>query len=214
VIETISSEMLAAHQSGSPLDLIQIRNRLAELGVDVDSILPQAVRPEHPERPERPEQPERPERPEPPQRPIMPAIVVTEPIAESILARLKNAGVSLRVIETISAEIWAGIQTGTPLDLQRVRARLEELGVDWERLQAPPLNTNPVVRPPLAGGLDSLQKVLPMLGRMGINRSVALTIYTEARAAAAAGTPLTIPQIVARLKELGVSLQGVNFAAI
>jgi hypothetical protein len=31
----------------------------------------------------------------------MPTIVVTEPIAESILARLKNAGISLEVIETI-----------------------------------------------------------------------------------------------------------------
>jgi len=56
------------------------------------------------------------------------------------------------------------------------------------------------------GELDALQRVLPLLGRLGINRNVVLTIYTEAKAAEASGKPLTIDQIVARLKELGVHL--------
>jgi hypothetical protein len=144
----------------------------------------------------------------------MPALMVTEPIAESILARLKNAGVTAEVVETISREIWDAIHAGTPLDLQQVRARLEELGVDWDELHAPPVNTLPVVRPPIFGGLDPIQRVLPVLGRLGISREVALTIYTEARQAAAIGKPLTIDQIVARLKELGVSLDGINFPAV
>ena len=220
VIATISKEMLAAQQAGTPLDLTQIRDRLAELGVDVDSILPQAARPEIPERPElpgrpeRPEQPERPERPEQPERPIMPAIMVTEPIAESILARLKNAGIEVELIETIRKEIWGAIDAAAPLDLQQVRARLEQLGIDWERLHAPPVNTLPVVRPPMLGGMDVLQRVLPLLARMGIDRSVALTIYTEARRALAAGKPLSIEQIVARLKELGVSLDGIQLPTV
>lgn len=199
VIDKISSEMIAAQQAGTPLDLMQIRTRLTELGVDVGSILPGPTSPGE-------TRPERPERPEQPERPIMPAIMVTEPIAESILARLKNAGVTPQVVETISKEIFDAIRAGTPLDLQQVRARLEELGVDWEKLHAPPTNTAPVVRPPVLGELDALQRVLPLLGRLGINRNVVLTIYTEAKAAEASGKPLTIDQIVARLKELGVHL--------
>ena len=214
VIDKISSQMIEAHKSGTPLDINQVRERLALLGVNVDAILPQPNVPVRPERPEQPERPELPERPEQPERPIMPALMVTEPIAESILTRLKNAGVTASVIETISTEIWDAINAGSPLDLQQVRARLEELGVDWERLHAPPINTLPVIRPPVFGGIDPIQRVLPVLGRLGISREVALTIYTEARAAAAIGKPLTIDQIIARLKELGVSLDGINFPAV
>jgi hypothetical protein len=211
-IATISSELLSAHQSGSPLDLMQVRDRLAQLGVDVDTILPSAARPEMPERPElpeRPEMPERPENPERPERPIMPTIVVTEPIADSILARLKNAGISAEILGTIRDEIYAGINAGLPLDLQLVRSRLEELGIDWERLHAPPANTLPVVRPRLDGAAV-LEQVLPLLGRLGIQRDVALRIYMEAKAALVAGKPLSIDQIVARLKALGVSLDSIN----
>ncbi len=71
-----------------------------------------------------------------------------------------------------------------------------------------------MIRPPVFGGIDPIQRVLPVLGRLGISREVALTIYTEARAAAAIGKPLTIDQIIARLKELGVSLDGINFPAV
>jgi hypothetical protein len=218
IIATISSELLSAHQSGSPLDLMQVRDRLAQLGVDVDTILPQAARPEIPECPEisdcpevpeSPEMPERPENPERPERPIMPTIVVTEPIADSILARLKNAGISAEILGTIRDEIYAGINAGLPLDLQVVRSRLEELGIDWERLHAPPVNTLPVVRPRLDGAAV-LEQVLPFLGRLGIQRDVALRIYMEAKAALVAGKPLSIDQIVARLKALGVSLDSIN----
>ncbi|MFM7926841.1 MAG: hypothetical protein ACKO9Q_03935, partial [Pirellula sp.] len=100
VIDKISSQMIEAHKAGTPLDINQVRERLALMGVNVDAILPQPnipVRPDRPALPERPELPERPalpERPERPERPIMPALMVTEPIAESILTRLKNAGVT------------------------------------------------------------------------------------------------------------------------
>jgi hypothetical protein len=209
IIATISSELLSAHQAGSPLDLMQVRDRLAQLGVDVDTMLPQAARPEMPERPENPERPEMPERPENPERPIMPTIVVTEPIADSILARLKNAGISAEILGTIRDEIYAGINAGLPLDLQMVRSRLEELGIDWERLHTPPVNTLPVVRPRLDGAAV-LEQVLPLLGRLGIQRDVALRIYMEAKAALVAGKPLSIDQIVARLKALGVPLDSIN----
>ncbi|MFZ4469004.1 MAG: hypothetical protein ACOYOZ_07080, partial [Pirellula sp.] len=104
---------------------------------------------------------------------------------------------------------YAGINAGLPLDLQVVRSRLEELGIDWERLHAPPANTLPVVRP-RPDGAAVLEQVLPLLGRLGIQRDVALRIYMEARAAVAAGKPLSIDQIVVQLKALGVSLDSIN----
>jgi hypothetical protein len=90
------------------------------------------------------------------------------------------------------------------MDLQQVRSRLEELGVDWEKLHTPPKNPTSV-RPDLDVG-DALRQIVPILGRIGINREVILTIYNEARAASAKGTPMNGEQIIARLKEMGVSL--------
>jgi hypothetical protein len=66
----------------------------------------------------------------------------------------------------------------------------------------------------MLGGLDALERVLPLLGRIGINREVALRIYTEVRASVAAGKPMNFEQIIARLKELGVNLDRVNFPLV
>ncbi len=217
VIQTISTEILAAHQAGTPMDFPQIHNRLVELGVDANAILPRAVHPERPERPERPESPEnperpenpenpespeRPERPELPERPIMPTVLVTEPIAEALRTRLQRAGVNAQVIETLWKDITDAIAAGAPMDLQAVRSRLEELGVRWDiDHPQPPTSSRP--RPV---GMDALREILPALGRMGINAEVVRTIYTEIRASIANGTPLSTEQIIARLKELGVNI--------
>jgi len=207
VIDTISSEIKDAYETGAPMNMSEIRDRLEALGVDVESILPQPKLPTRPELPVRPDQPVRPDLPDRPDSPIMPTIMVTEPIAESILARLMNAGITEGIITTISTEIWDGINSGTPMSLHQVRARLEELGVDWERLHAPPSGLVQG-RPDDMG--DALRRLIPFLGRIGINREVMLTIYNEVRAAAAKGTPMTGEQIIARLKELGVALNAAN----
>jgi hypothetical protein len=143
VIQTIGSEMKEAYQAGVPMDIAQIRDRLIELGVDVNSILPApiVISPIHPGlpdgggRPELPGIPDRPDRPDLPDRPdepIMPALMVTQPIAEAILRRLTNARVPTEIVDTISREMWAAIDAGRPLDLRQVRSRLEELGVNWD----------------------------------------------------------------------------------
>lgn len=201
VIETISSEIWGAIKAETPMSLHQVRSRLEELGVDWEKLHspPGVPSQDRPDRPDRPDQPE---------RPIMPTIVVTEPIADSILARMKNAGITSEVIDKISTEIWDAIRAGTPLDIQQVRARLEELGVDWERLHAPP--HHPMHGRPESDVGEALRHILPILGRMGLNREVILTIYNEARAAAAKGTPMTGEQIIVRLKELGVSLDSLK----
>jgi uncharacterized protein len=183
VIDTISNELLASHQAGLPLDLMQMRSRLAELGVDVESILPQAGRPEltPPSAP-----PTLPGRPEVPEVPIMPTIVVTEPIADSILARLKNAGISLEVIETIRREIWDGITLGLPLDLRQVRARLGELGVDWEKLQPEYPELPPSGVPTLPGRPEAPE--IPIMPTIVVTEPIA-------------------ESILARLKNAGISLE-------
>jgi hypothetical protein len=127
VIGTIASELRSANQDGTPFDLQLVRARLAELGVDVDKILPQPAPPQD-------NSPERPELP----------IEVTQPIADSIVKRLTNAGITTEIIETISNEMLDAINAGTPLDLRQVWARLTELGVDWEKLHAPPVSILPV----------------------------------------------------------------------
>jgi hypothetical protein len=134
--------------------LQQVRARLAELGFDWEKLErpPINTLPVPPERPElppgRPDQPGRPElppgRPDGPDQPIMITIMVTEPIARSIIARLKSVEAAPEVIDTIGNEMFDAINAGTPLDLQQVRARLAELGFDWEKLERPPVNTLPV----------------------------------------------------------------------
>jgi hypothetical protein len=150
VINAIATEMRDAHQAGQPLDMLQIRDRLAELGVDVAKILPQPAVPSQPppafppSQPDQPDQPGIPRPPEGPDQPVMPTIMVTPPIADSIVARMQAAGIAEQVIATIRGEIWGAISVDRPLDLQQVRARLAELGVPWERLETPPVTTLPV----------------------------------------------------------------------
>ena len=143
VIQTIGSEMKEAYQTGAPMDIAQIRDRLIELGVNVNPILPApiVIMPVHPGlpdgggRPELPGLPDRPDRPDLPDRPdepVMPALMVTQPIAEAILRRLTIARVPTEIVDTITREMWTAIDAGRPLDLRRVRLRLEELGVNWD----------------------------------------------------------------------------------
>lgn len=125
VISAMTSEIEHANQLGNPMGLDMIVERLKELGVDVAGVFPQFAPFGKPGVPEQPEQPDE-------DTPLMPAIVVTEPVAESILARLRNAGIDEKVIAVFSAEIWGAIHLGMPMDLLKARERLEELGVDWD----------------------------------------------------------------------------------
>jgi hypothetical protein len=147
IIEKISVEIRQANQDGKPMDMPQIRSRLSELGVDVQKIMPTSASlpewnppicvlpvPDQPTRPGRPDgreedpsRPGEPERPEPPSI-IAPAVMVTEPVAESLLARLAEAGVSEEILTIITQEIWDAINAGSPLDMLKVRMRLHELG--------------------------------------------------------------------------------------
>jgi hypothetical protein len=228
IITTIADEMRSALESDNPMQLPQVRDRLAELGVDVDSIFPMPTPPERPDLPERPDQP------------IMITIMVTEPIAQSIIARLKSVEAAPEVIDTIGNEMFDAINAGTPLDLQQVRARLAELGFDWEKLERPPVNTLPVPperpelpparpdqpgrpelppgRPDQPGRPDGpdqpimitimvtepiAQSIIARLKFVEAAPEVIDTIGKEMFDAINAGTPLDLQQVRARLAELG-----------
>jgi hypothetical protein len=206
VIGTIAGELRSAEQDGTQFDLQQVRARLAELGVDVEKILPQPPPPER-------------VRPDFPSRPID----VTQPIAESIVRRLTDAGVTIEIIETISKEMFDAIDAGTPLDIQQVLARLPALGVDWEKLHAPPVAILPVPdRPgfPVRPELPPDRPELPVMPTILVTQPIAESIVnrlTDAGAAAEVietiskemfdaidtGTPLDLQQVRARLAELG-----------
>ena len=139
VIQQISAEIRQNQTNGTPLDLAQVRSRLGELGVDVDTIMPVpnatpdasspvTPLPPVPDQPDQSGRPRSPDRPELPEPPITIALMVTEPVAISFLARLAEAGVSEEIIETISREIWDAIGAEKPLDMLYVRIRLTELG--------------------------------------------------------------------------------------
>jgi hypothetical protein len=54
--------------------------------------------------------------------------MVTQPVAESLLARLAEAGVSEEILTIITREIWDAINADRPLDMLKVQLRLHELG--------------------------------------------------------------------------------------
>ncbi|MEY4176970.1 MAG: Regulatory protein BlaR1 [Planctomycetota bacterium] len=137
------------------------------------------------------------------------SIVVTEPIADAILARLSHAGVTSEVVESIDGEARKAIKSGSPLELRQVLARLEALGVSWQRLQAPPrgmpapepiADTN-LVTAPIA---DAIRV---RLVNARINAEIVETIDMEARRAIETGSPLELSQIHSRLEELGIAWQ-------
>jgi hypothetical protein len=54
--------------------------------------------------------------------------MVTRPVADSLLPRLAESGVSERILAILSREIYDAIAIDRPLDMLQVRLRLMELG--------------------------------------------------------------------------------------
>lgn len=141
-IATIGSEITGAYESGTLMDYGQVRERLTELGVDVNTIFPQPsaasppvsleTRPEPRNAIADPPVPaddsDRVDTPPDREPPTVAMVMVTAPVATSLLARLAEAGVSEDIIGTIAEEIWSAIDAERPLSMLQVRLRLGELG--------------------------------------------------------------------------------------
>lgn len=134
---------------------------------------------------------------------------VTEPIADAIRARLLNAGVASEVVESIDDEARKAIRDGSPVELRQIHARLEEFGVSWQRLHAPPpgmadhtpMDDTNMITAPIADAI----RVRLLNAR--ISAEIVETIDMEARRAIENGSPLKLSQIHSRLEELGIAWQ-------
>ncbi|MFO1063617.1 MAG: hypothetical protein U0892_07110 [Pirellulales bacterium] len=141
--------------------------------------------------------------------------------------RLVDAGVDQTVIDTISTEMQAAVTAGTPMTREDVLARLTELGVDVSSIfgtdkpthgEKPTHDDQPPPGPPptSSSGNDgktdpgdiavTADEVRTKLEKFGVDSTIIDTVISEITALDEAGTPMTRSQLIARLKELGVSL--------
>jgi hypothetical protein len=182
VITTITDEIKAGIENKAPLTFEQIKTRLTELGVDVSKIFPAppTTTPPNHGHPE------------------------LEHRLAGLIERLKAAGVTVDVVNTIVGEIKASIDAGTPLTLDQIKARLTELGVDLTKLfppEQPPKDppVRPVLTPPVAF-------VTAILQRANVPAATIEIVRKAMVAAKEAGAPLTVSQVLTLLKENGVNI--------
>ncbi len=126
-------------------------------------------------------------------------------LLERLILKLESAGINAEVIETITSEIKAGIESNSPLTFAQIKTRLAELGVDLSRLfpSQPDAPNEPDVPSQMVRRIEAL---INRLRSAGVNANVITTIAREFRASIDAGSPLTLEQIRTRLTELGVDV--------
>jgi hypothetical protein len=209
VISDISAYIRDSFSADSPVDPAQVRQRLADMGVDVDTIMPQPKMEIAPSQPDAPD---------------ASPIAVTEPILESIVTRLQNAGASSDIIATISQECTDAINRGVPLDLATVLDRLRQLGFSWDKssgappaVSLPPANVEPQrpdryedkerPEPPIVAAVMVTEPVteslLPRLADAGVSEDILDILSREIYNAITVGKPLSMLQVRLRLQELG-----------
>lgn len=69
--------------------------------------------------------------------------IVDEPIAKAIVARLAGMRVDSEILSATRDSMWEAIRAGEPLRLYQVHQLLETLGIDPQRLHAPPGGREP-----------------------------------------------------------------------
>jgi hypothetical protein len=218
VISDISQFVRQQFTTGSPVDPLLVRERLAELGVDVDTIMPQ---------------PKTDIDVVEPGTPVVEQVLVTAPILESIVSRLNYAGVASEIIDTIRRECSDAIDVGAPLGLEQVQERLGQLGFLWDTFNAvapevlpPALDQEtpqvtpqeqrdrrddrprpPIVEPPIVAAVMVTRPVadslLPRLAESGVSERILAILSREIDDAIAIDRPLSMLQVQLRLRELG-----------
>jgi hypothetical protein len=223
VIATLAAEIRGAVVEGVPMSLAQIRARLIELGVDLIALFPKTLSTDRPGRSPMQEFPT----PEPPALPPTTLSERSQPelahaeLVEGLVRRLRMAGVGTEIVETLLGELRASFAEGAALTLGQIRARLIELGVDVRRiLPEPPAPNSDSGASVGSSGADSvpggfpvellnridLRRFLPLLAQRGVSTDQINIILAEMRRAEANGRPLSVPEIVIRLKQLGVPI--------
>jgi hypothetical protein len=179
VISTIATEIKQNMDAGTPLTVVQIKDRLTELGVDVAELFPSL-----------------PDRPNPNANPELGNRI------NEWTERLRSAGVRVEIVTTLIGEIRASIDAGTPMTVEQIRTRLTDLGVDVSQLFPPRSGqpTGPRVPTP------RIELVTSILRRAEVAPSTIEVVRTAMSRASSAGQPLTGTQILSLLRERGVQL--------
>jgi hypothetical protein len=223
VIATLAGEIRGAVVEGVPMSLAQIRARLIELGVDLSALFPKTLSTDRPGRSPMQEFPT-------PEPPALPPTTPSErgqdelahaELVEGLVRRLRMAGVGTEIVETVLDELRTSLAEGAAWTLEQIRARLIELGVDVRRiLPEPPAPTSDSGASAGSSGAESvpggfpvellnridLRRFLPLLAQRGVSTDQINIILAEMRRAEANGKPLSVPEIVIRLKQLGVPI--------
>lgn len=180
VVTTLASEIKAGIGANQPLSFEQIKSRLIELGVDVTKIFPlpsdqeprDAGNHDHRDR------------------------------LKAFANRLRDAGVTERVITTVVLELKASIEAGSPLTLDQIKTRLTELGVDVRRLF--PEGRPPIQIPPRTEINPPIGLVTMVLNRFNVPTATIDLVLKAMKEATDAGQSLTARQIINLLRENGV----------
>jgi beta-lactamase regulating signal transducer with metallopeptidase domain len=129
VINSLREDLWLAIDAKRPWNLPQVHVRLGELGLDWQILHapPMSLNTQSPA-----EQPSSGD-----------SILVDEPIAKSIVARLAGIRVDSEILSATRDSMWEAIHAGEPLRLYQVHQLLEQLGIDPQRLHAPPGEREP-----------------------------------------------------------------------
>ena len=119
---------------------------------------------------------------------------------EVIKVRLADLEVEQPVIDQVVKAMEDAIKAGTPLTKDQLIAKLEELGIDEEKVFAhKPIEPIDFLNKPV-----DATEVSERLKARGVEQSVIDTLVGEIKAAEEAGDPMTRRELVARLVELKI----------
>lgn len=132
VVNTLQQDLWLAIDANQPWSLPQVHARLGELGLDWQILHAPPMSLNKQTSAEQSSSGE--------------WTVVDEPIAKAIVARLAGMRVDSEILSATRDSMWEAIRAGEPLRLYQVHQLLEKLGIDPQRLHAPPHATEPQSR--------------------------------------------------------------------
>lgn len=129
VVNILQEDLWLAIDANQPWSLPQVHARLGELGLDwqVLHAPPMSLNTQSPAE----------------QSSSGDWTVVDEPIAKAIVARLAGMRVDSEILSATRDSMWEAIRAGEPLRLYQIHQLLEKLGIDPQRLHAPPGERGP-----------------------------------------------------------------------
>lgn len=123
VINSLREDLWLAIDANRPWNLPQVHARLGELGLDWQILHAPPMSLNTPSPTEQPSSGD--------------SILVDEPIAKAIVARLAGIRVDSEILSATRDSMWEAIRAGEPLRLYQVHQLLEQLGIAPQRLHAP-----------------------------------------------------------------------------